>query len=571
MKTLLFIITILLIHLEISAQAVIKGTLMRSDGSYTVWYNVNEAWWSGIPKKLSDKILELNKNGKTIKQIELRNDGAYVVLWDKNEASWDNVPKELSDKILELNKNGKTIKQVAMGNSGEYVIIWDKNEASWNNIPKEMSDKILELNKNGKTLKQVGLCTDGSYFIIWDINEAWWNGVPKGLSDKILELNREGKTINHAEMSPGGGYIIFWDTYKYAYENIPSGLSSKINELTQEPQQESDYTAPEIVIYEPAAVNRGYKITKAENQVFISGKATDKSGIYQVLINELPANVDANGNFNLTLKLAYGDNTIIVKATDTKNNTGNYTFYINRNQEVIEDNVIVNNTENVEEKRLALVIGNSNYGGSQYLKNPVNDANLIVATLQSLGFEVIKRTDANKQSIEQAVREFSKKLPSYNVALFYYAGHGLQVDGVNYLIPTDAKLVDKSDCKFEAISVNFVVDEFEQYPDNTNIVILDACRNDPFRSWGRGGERGFKAISPSSGTIIAFATSEGATASDGKGQNGLFTQELVKQMKVPQSIENVFKKTRIEVEKLSNNMQSPQEWTKLKGDFWFKK
>jgi uncharacterized caspase-like protein len=171
--------------------------------------------------------------------------------------------------------------------------------------------------------------------------------------------------------------------------------------------------------------------------------------------------------------------------------------------------------------------------------------------------------------MEAAVREFSKKLKESNVALFYYAGHGVQVDGINYLIPIDAELQEKDDCKYEAVAVNFIVQEFEKYPDNVNIVILDACRNDPFRSWGRGSEEGFKAINPSSGTIISFATAEGSTASDGKGNNGLFTEELVKQMTKPQPIESVFKQTRIVVRKLSKNKQSPQEWSQLTGDFYF--
>ena len=170
-----------------------------------------------------------------------------------------------------------------------------------------------------------------------------------------------------------------------------------------------------------------------------------------------------------------------------------------------------------------------------------------------------------------AIREFNEKLPDYNIALFYYAGHGNQVDGKNYLIPTDALLEKPGDCKFEAIAVDFVVEEFERYPDNTNIVILDACRNNPYASWARGGEAGFKAMSFSSGTIIAFATSEGATAADGKGANGLFTEELVKQMVVPQALESVFKKTRVEVRKVSNGQQVPQEWSKLNGEFYFRK
>ncbi len=239
----------------------------------------------------------------------------------------------------------------------------------------------------------------------------------------------------------------------------------------------------------------------------------------------------------------------------------------NDSTKVREDNIPV-----VIEKRLALVIGNSRYTNGQILKNPANDAALMASTLQSLGFEVIKSVDATKQSMEQAIKDFSTKLPDCNVALFYYAGHGIQVDGSNYLVPIDAVLAKKEDCKFEGVEVNYIVQEFEKYPKNVNIVILDACRSNPFRSWSRGvnAEPGFKAINPTSGTIISFATSEGSTASDGSGNNGLFTEQLVKQMEIPQPIESVFKKTRVQVQKLSNSEQSPQEWSQLTGDFYFK-
>ncbi len=223
------------------------------------------------------------------------------------------------------------------------------------------------------------------------------------------------------------------------------------------------------------------------------------------------------------------------------------------------------------EKRLALIFGNSQYENKTPLKNPVNDANLMEGTLKDLGFEVIKRLDAEKSVMEAAIREFTEKLPEYNVALFYYAGHGIQVDGKNFLIPADANLEKPSDCKFEAIDVDFVVSEFERYQDNTNIVILDACRNNPYASWVRGEASGFKAMNYTSGTVISFATSEGKTAADGSGANGLFTQELVKQLNVPQSIFNVFNNTRVQVKKLSNNLQVPMEWYKLNGDFFFKK
>ncbi|HLN22340.1 MAG TPA: caspase family protein [Bacteroidales bacterium] len=223
------------------------------------------------------------------------------------------------------------------------------------------------------------------------------------------------------------------------------------------------------------------------------------------------------------------------------------------------------------ERRLALVFGNSQYQNKSPLKNPVNDANLMEGTLKDLGFDVIKRLDADKSTMEKAIREFTEKLPSYNVALFYYAGHGIQVDGKNFLIPVDAVLDKPSDSKFEAIDVDFVVSEFEKYQENTNIVILDACRNNPYASWVRGEAGGFKAMNYTSGTVISFATSEGKTAADGTGANGLFTQELVKQMNTPQSIFNVFNNTRVQVKKLSNNQQVPMEWYKLNGDFFFKR
>lgn len=256
--------------------------------------------------------------------------------------------------------------------------------------------------------------------------------------------------------------------------------------------------------------------------------------------------------------LKEGDNDIFIVATNSAGST-------------TSEKRTIRVESSLKERRLALVIGNAEYGKKAPLKNPVNDANLMEATLKDLGFDVIKRLNAGLADMQQAIRQFSQNLPEYNVALFYYAGHGIQVDGKNYLLPTDATLKDKEACKFEAVQVDFVVNEFEKYQDNTNIVILDACRNNPFASWDRGGDNGFKAMTFTSGTIISFATSEGATAEDGGGGNGLFTEELVKQMSIPQPVENVFKKTRVEVKTKSQGKQVPQEWSKLNGDFYFRK
>jgi hypothetical protein len=225
----------------------------------------------------------------------------------------------------------------------------------------------------------------------------------------------------------------------------------------------------------------------------------------------------------------------------------------------------------IAEKRIALVIGNADYKNSNTLKNPVNDANLMESTLKSLDFEVIKRINATQAQILEAIKEFRDKLPAYNVALFYYAGHGIQVGNLHYMLPVDIKLDNPADCDLYAVEVEKIQRQFEEVPENTNIIILDACRDNPFKTWTRGAPEGFKPLSPVSGTLIAYATEANATAADGPFENGIYTQELVKQMLIPQSIHMVFTQTANQVKKRTNNKQSPRYDPNLTGDFWFKK
>jgi len=284
------------------------------------------------------------------------------------------------------------------------------------------------------------------------------------------------------------------------------------------------------------------------------------NGIQQASDMMFPAPLTGECNYRIakSVVLKDGDNSIYIIADNLAGS-------------ITSDRRVIRFKTGTVEKRLALVIGNSNYRNSTTLKNPVNDANLIEGTLKNLGFEVIKRLDATKDAMLEAVRDFSKKLTEYNVALFYYAGHGVQVDGQNYLLPVNAELNEQADCKWEAVPVNFIVEEFEKVPENINIVILDACRNNPFKSWARGGSEGFRALNAVTGTIVGYATSENSTAADGSGSNGTYTEELVKQMVIPQSISSVFINTRKNVLQRTNNSQRPQEWNMLTGDFFFKR
>ncbi len=290
-----------------------------------------------------------------------------------------------------------------------------------------------------------------------------------------------------------------------------------------------------------------------EAQIYVNGVQWASQTIFQT-----PQSGECNYRLTKPVLLKDGDNTVIINATNFAGTE-------------MSDRRLIRFQTGIADKRLALIIGNSDYGSSMVLKNPVNDANLMEGTLKSLGFEVIKRINATKNDILEAVRDFSKKLTEYNVALFYYAGHGVQVEGENYLIPIDAVLNEQTDCKWEAIPVNFIVEEFEKVPENINIVILDACRNNPYKSWVRGGAEGFRALNAVTGTIVSYATSENSTAADGSGVNGTYTEELAKQMVIPQSISNVFINTRRQVMLRTNNTQRPQEWNMLTGDFFFKK
>ena len=182
-------------------------------------------------------------------------------------------------------------------------------------------------------------------------------------------------------------------------------------------------------------------------------------------------------------------------------------------------------------KRWALVIGNGSYAGMP-LRNPVNDANDMAAALEGLGFTVIKRTNASLSQMRQAVRAFSDNIRRGGVGLFYYAGHGVQVDGVNYLIPIGADLKKKFDVPDQCLKARYVLGAMEDARNALNIVILDACRDNPFRSF-RGGARGLARMDAPTGSLLAFATAPGSVASDGPGRNGLYTSVLLRHIRTP--------------------------------------
>ncbi|MBS4027147.1 MAG: caspase family protein [Ignavibacteriales bacterium] len=186
------------------------------------------------------------------------------------------------------------------------------------------------------------------------------------------------------------------------------------------------------------------------------------------------------------------------------------------------------------EKRTALVIGNANYKQAS-LKNPINDARAMANALRNVGFEVLLRENLNRRDMVDAITEFGGKIQRGGTGLFYYAGHGMQMDGKNYLLPIGAAIEKKQDAEFEAVDVGRVLGEMDNARNRVNIVVLDACRDNPFaRSWrSTTAERGLAFMNAPSGTYIAYATAPGEVAADGDGKNGLYTQELLAQIQTP--------------------------------------
>lgn len=221
------------------------------------------------------------------------------------------------------------------------------------------------------------------------------------------------------------------------------------------------------------------------------------------------------------------------------------------------------------ERRVALVIGNAAYKSSPLI-NPANDAKAIANKLKALGFEVVSREDLKAAQIPQALRDFRARLQPGAVALFFYAGHGLQIKGVNYLPAVDANIHSEDDVPTQSINVGQVLDIMEDSKTRLNLIFLDACRNNPFARSFRSGGGGLARVNAPSGTLISFATRPGSTASDGEGSHGLYTDHLLKQMeRANLPIEQVLKGVVIGVKTDSKGQQEPWMEGSLDGDFYF--
>jgi len=223
-----------------------------------------------------------------------------------------------------------------------------------------------------------------------------------------------------------------------------------------------------------------------------------------------------------------------------------------------------------EQQRYALVIGNAAYPSAP-LGNPVNDATDMAAKLKQRGFQVTRLLDAGKRQMEEAIYGFTRLLTGTGkVGVFYYAGHGLEIGGDNYLVPVDAVLRDETDGRYNTVNAGKLLDRMNQAGNGLNLVILDACRNNPFKRGWRGVGTGLAQMQPAAGTLILYATEPRKEAADGSGRNGIFTQYLLTALDQPGvQVEDAFKEVSAKVMQETGGQQIPWLEGVIHGHFYF--
>lgn len=319
---------------------------------------------------------------------------------------------------------------------------------------------------------------------------------------------------------------------------------------------------PPSTVQLPAPIQATFNATTPNELgvVVLRGKLIGNSRIVDIRINGLllETKIDPDGNFQVKRGLSIGSNEFSLAVTDEFGRVSTVRLSVYRDQ------IILTSTE--PQKRIALVIGNANYQTSP-LTNPVNDANDFSEVLKAAGFEIQNLRNANISAMRSALRNFGDQLKYADAGIVYFAGHGVEVNGRNYLIPVGADIRREDEIPDQALDMGAILEKIETARKPT-IVILDACRSNPFGTSFRSNASGLKQVETPSGTLLAFSTSPGKVAADGKGRNSPYTKYLVQELKKKSlHIEQVLKNVRKLVLEETNGSQTPWENTSLTVDF----
>ncbi len=363
-------------------------------------------------------------------------------------------------------------------------------------------------------------------------------------------------------------------TGKYLNESENGGNDSgNSNQQTVVIANSGSNSVPYVRVISPLSRSGSSEAIVHDSQVSVYGIIDNVSLAEKLFVDGLETSWQPDGVFNRTIPLKSVRNKVEIKVEDKNGQKYSKTLEIVKQADENRPTFTSpDNSSSDDLKKIALVIGNNEYERSP-LRNAVNDAESMSATLKGLGFKVNKVLNADYTTMKAKIHEFVNEAEGYNIAMFYYSGHGLEMEGANYLIPVDAKIETEQDIITQTIEADKITKPLELVNEgNLNIIILDACRSYPsgLAKSRSGNDGGLARMIPPSGMLIAFATAPGSTASDGSGSNGLYTGELVKQLQMPQRLEDIFMNTRNEVERKSNGRQRPWEEARLKGVYYLK-
>ncbi|GAB3336675.1 hypothetical protein GCM10027429_20250 [Marivirga atlantica] len=418
----------------------------------------------------------------------------------------------------------------------------------------------LQLKASVFTSKNVnfGVVKGKKYFI----KAAYGDGFGSNLSFVLMD-ETEGKALldNKFNFVSKKSKLVKDDSTNSVVKDLDYFLSRTLN------FEEQKADKPDLAWLNPEKPYEKTDISKYSLQVCLSSEAEVAN--LSLYLNEKEIDhlndiklIDKKCAYNYirNVDLGEGENTIKIILSDAN---GSSTFL----------RKIIYKPKKKSYRGLALLIGNSKYLHTTNLENTINDATAMSEALDALGFEVILAKDLSKEEMKKTLGFYLEKLRDYNTGIFFYAGHGIQYDGKNYMIPIDAKLEANKEIETNCFDTGRLLANMSLMELNTSVMILDACRNNPFKNIGHEVSdinSGLTGTDAPAGSLVAFATAPGKTASDGNDKNGLYTQEILNTIyKQDLKVEELFKRVRVSVMSKSKNRQIPWETSSLINDFYF--
>ncbi|GAB5523829.1 MAG: hypothetical protein Roseis2KO_17010 [Roseivirga sp.] len=405
---------------------------------------------------------------------------------------------------------------------------------------------------------------------IWEYENKLLDVVSDNIQAKYGAIASIGKAVYTQNTQQNTTYPKAGQSALVVNQNVSSSDNSRSNSsVSSQPKQPVETNDGLFRVMVPI-VNAQRQVELVGERLTVEGKIDNPESASKLLIDGLETSWDKDGVFQRDLLIKEDNKEIAVELVNKRGQNVRQKFTVRRKEDA---NAPVESPPKVpagDLKKVALIIGNDNYQSTKPLRNAVNDADDMNRALVQLGFQVKRITNADLKTMKTEILDFGQKTEGANVTFFYYAGHGLEVDGENYLVPVDASINVVSDVAKNTVNLSWVLRMVKFTNDNNlNIMVLDACRNNPFPNGKRGGG-GLSKVEPPAGMLVAYSTEPGSVASDGKEGNGLYTGELIRQMNKVQRIEDVFMNTRNEVERISAGNQRPWETARLRNVFYLK-